>query len=247
MSIKPHQLPDELQRQINGMVLGLVDADVARFLIFSPRQGIESAVYGGPRSGLEVMEGEYHRDHWHKDPLHPSLYDDTDTVVVSDSMLMPLDDWKRESIYLEFLKPHGMVHDMDTFFRQSGKIIGVLTLLRSDENSPFTDADVKQMQVVQPFIEYTLSKVFIPQRITERQQLQERFDLTLREVDVMEYALTGLSNKELIKHLKMSLPTLRTHLQKLYKKVGVHSTSEMIAQVLREVDLDSLSSHSQLI
>ena len=32
-----------------------------------------------------------------------------------------------------------------------------------------------------PFIEYTLSKIFLPERIVKRQQLSEKYQLTARE------------------------------------------------------------------
>ena len=62
--------------------------------------------------------------------------------------------------------------------------------------------------------------------------MSEEFELTPRELDVIELALTGASNKILVEHLKVSQPTLRTHLQNIYLKIGVHSHSELISKVL---------------
>lgn len=236
MSDKHLEFPNEFQNQVVAMVLGLISAELGRFLLFSPLQNLNQGVYSNKNKSS--MEIEYDKEHWHKDPMHPTRYEDTDVKVVSDSMLMPLAEWKESHLYLNFLKPHGYVHDVDTYFRQDGKIVGVLTLLRSDENQPFTKDEVSLLENLQPFMEYTLSKVFLPQRITERNQLQQKYQLTSRELDVMEYALTGLSNKELVRYLNMSLPTLRTHLQNIYAKVGVHSTSELISKVLREITMD---------
>ena len=224
-------LPVEFQNQIIALVMQLIQAEVFRFYVFFPRQNLTHAAYS-LRSD-EALEDEYQNLHWHKDPMHPTLYEGTETIVVSNSMLMPLNQWKKTAFYQEFLKPQGYTHDMDTFFRKDGKIVGVLTLLRKDETKPFTRHDVATIEKLHPFMEYTLDKVFLPERITERQQLSEKYELTLRELDVMEYALSGLSNKELVRYLKISLPTLRTHLQHIYLKVGVHSTSELIATVLR--------------
>lgn len=127
------------------------------------------------------------------------------------------------------------------FFRQNEKIIGVLTLLRCNENDPFGERDVTILRNLQPFMEYTLSHVFLPERIRGREQLREKYDLTSRELDVLEYALTGLSNKELGRHLAMGLPTLRTHLQNIYRKADVHSTSELISKVLWDAKVDIIT------
>ena len=231
---KNQGLPDELQSQLNAMILKLVDADLARFWVFFPRQNFRQGTYS--KIEKQGMEAEYERHFSDKDPMHTSRYENTDVTVISNSMLMTLAEWQASEIYQQFFKPHGYCHDVDTFFRQDGKIIGVLTLLRSDEARPFTDEEVARLRDIQPFMEYVVSNTFLPERISERQTLSAKYALTVREMDVMEYALTGLSNKELIRHLKMSLPTLRTHLQNIYLKVGVHSTGEMISRVLREVD-----------
>lgn len=228
-------LPVDFQNQIISVAQRLVYSDSVRFLVFSPRYNLSQGAYSAPT--VEAMEVEYVA-HWQDDPMHPSRYEDTEVLAISNSKLMTLPEWKASSIYKNFFAPNGIVHDLDIFFRQDGKIIGVLTMLRSNDEEPFTDSDIDLMEKIQPFMEYSLSKVFLPERITDRQQLMSQYCLTLRELDVLEYALSGLSNKELVRHLGMSLPTLRTHLQNIYLKVGVHSTSELISKVLREVDFN---------
>ena len=245
MSHASTTLPDEFQNQVINLVSGFVQVDLVRFLVFFPRQNFQQSAYSIPSK--ETMEDEYQRVHWHKDPMHPTLYEDTDTIVVSDSMLMSLAEWQQHPFYLEFLKPHGLEHDMDVFFRKDGRIVGVLTMIRTDADCPFTPEDVAVIEKLHPFMEYTLDKVFLSERISERKQLIERYDLTLREMDVLEYALSGLSNKELARYLKISLPTLRTHLQNIYLKVDVHSTSELISRVLRENNMHDYLASSSII
>lgn len=236
MSSASSTLPTEFQKQIIGMVSEFVQADLFRFFVFFPRQNLQQTTYS--ERSKERLESEYHSSHWHKDPMHPTLYEDTDVIVISDSMLMPLSEWQSHPFYLEFMQPNGFEHDLDMFFRKDDKIIGVLSLLRTEQTRPFTPGDVVMIEKLHPFMEYALDKVFLPERISEREHLSERYDLTLRELDVMEYALSGLSNKELVRYLKISLPTLRTHLQNIYLKVGVHSTSELISKVFRENNMN---------
>ncbi len=236
MSDKPLRIPDEFQNQVNKMVLKLVKADLARFLVFSPLQKLSERAYS--KAEKEPMEAEYKQGFWRLDPMHPSRYEGDGVTVVSNSMLMPMTEWKATELYQQFLKPHGYIHNVDVFFYQSEKIVGVLTLLRSMEIMPFTETDVSTLKDIQPFMEYTVANVFLPSRIHDRNQLMERYKLTIRELDVLEYALTGLSNKELVRHLDIGLPTLRTHLQNIFQKVGVHSTSKMISKVLREAKLN---------
>lgn len=232
---KNGNLPVETLEQIVSLAQRFVVADSTRFFVFSPRENLVETTCSSETTAR--MEEQY-ADHWQDDPMHPSLYEDTNTTVVTNSQLMNLSKWKQSKIYLNFFAPSGITHNLDTFFRQDGKIIGILTLLRNDETNPFTQEDVKTIEKIQPFIEFSLGKVFLPKRITERNILAFKYGFTARELDVLEYALSGSSNKELVKHLDMSLPTLRTHLQNIYLKVDVHSTSELISKVLRETNFD---------
>ena len=45
MSQKSLAIPDEFQNQVNAMVLNLVAADLARFLVFSPLQNLNERAY----------------------------------------------------------------------------------------------------------------------------------------------------------------------------------------------------------
>lgn len=54
-------------------------------------------------------------------------------------------------------------------------------------------------------------------------------ELTARERDVFELAVEGHRKEEIGKRLFISPDTARTHLQRVYRKLGVHSQAELIA------------------
>ena len=223
--------PEEFQGKVFALVKRMLPVDSERFFIYLPHMNLNQETVSDDT--IMTMTNEYMDRYWEHDPMFPANFEETDTTVISNTLLMPNDRWKDTVIFKEFFQPNGFFHDADVFFRQRGKIVAVLTLLRIDEHQPFTDQEIELLKNMQPFIEYALSKVYLPKRIQDREILGERFDLTSRELDVIEFALTGASNKQLIKRLNISLPTLRTHLQKIYTKVGVHSTSELISKLLR--------------
>ena len=53
--------------------------------------------------------------------------------------------------------------------------------------------------------------------------------LTPRERDVLFLLVEGAGRNEVAKHLQLSANTVRTHLQSLMSKFGVHSTLEVVA------------------
>ena len=224
------QSHEEFQTQLFKLCSTLFSIDGVRFDIYVPKTKLD--YYMGSDVEIDIMSEGYKRQFWEFDPMHPSLFEGKDTIVVTNSMLMTDYAWQKTKIYKEFFKPHNYFHNADVFFRQNNVIIAVLTLVRKDPSKMFTDQEVELLKTIQPFVEYCLKKVYLPKRIHNRESLSKEFGFTTRELDVVELALTGASNKVLIKQLNISLPTLRTHMQNIYSKVGVHSSSELISTLM---------------
>lgn len=220
---------DDFKRALFALVHRLMPVDGIRFFIYVPWAQLQQD--SASHRQLDTMLRQYAETWWEFDPMHPSRYEDQDSVVVSNTMLMSDADWCQSGIYTGFYQPNGYFHNCDVFFRQQGRIVAVLSLVRRDPAQPFTDAEVASLNQVQPFVEFSLSAVHVASRVISRTSLAARFHLTARELDVVEIAVTGVSNKALCRHLGISLPTLRSHVQNIYAKVGVRSSSELIARL----------------
>jgi DNA-binding CsgD family transcriptional regulator len=56
--------------------------------------------------------------------------------------------------------------------------------------------------------------------------------LTAREATMAQFVAAGLSNKQLCRELDISLPTVKTHLLSVFRKMGIRSRTELAAKVL---------------
>ncbi len=61
---------------------------------------------------------------------------------------------------------------------------------------------------------------------------QNRFDLTQRELDVIQILQTGWSAKEMGSHLFLSEATVKTHLASIYRKLEVKNRTQAIVVAL---------------
>jgi DNA-binding NarL/FixJ family response regulator len=71
-------------------------------------------------------------------------------------------------------------------------------------------------------------------RIGQRRNNPVSYDLTSRELEVLELLVEGTPNQELATRLGISRNTVRNHVQNLLTKLGVHSRLEAVALAARE-------------
>ena len=180
------------------------------------------------------IEKEYN-ELWETDPLCPRNFEDRDDSVVSSNTTYSRERWQHTGFYRSFMKPRGFEHCADMFFRSESGIIAALLTVRDSALGEYTEPELERLAAAQHFIEYSLNKIYQPPRLSERRFIAGRYELTPRETDVLEAAMTGISNKKICAQLGMSLPTLRTHLQHIFAKVGVSSATELIATVFRDL------------
>jgi DNA-binding NarL/FixJ family response regulator len=62
---------------------------------------------------------------------------------------------------------------------------------------------------------------------------EDEFDLTDREVSVLNLLADGFNYQEIAEKLFISVDTVRHHIRNIYKKLHVHSQSEAVAKAIR--------------
>ncbi|NEE41474.1 helix-turn-helix transcriptional regulator, partial [Streptomyces sp. SID7982] len=78
-----------------------------------------------------------------------------------------------------------------------------------------------------PFIEHS----FVTQRAFETARQVEEWGLTEREREVLRLVRDGASNAEIGRHLLISVPTVKSHLQHVYDKSAIRSRVQLVARL----------------
>ncbi|TAJ98262.1 MAG: response regulator transcription factor [Candidatus Manganitrophaceae bacterium] len=76
------------------------------------------------------------------------------------------------------------------------------------------------------------------ERVVDMKKVQERFDLSDREVDVVKCLCRGDANKEIADRLFISELTVKGHLKKIYQKMDVHNRATLVSKILSGAMLD---------
>ncbi len=224
--------PVDFQEEIISLVRSLIEVSAARFGLVNPQILIKGYVSYNIAAETEKL---YQTRYSHLDPMHPSRFEDSDVTVICSDTLMSDREWRQSEFYQQYMGPRHFDHDADVFFRQNGEIIAVLSLLRDDSLGPFTEQELDLLRRLQPFMEYALSRVYQPVRFTERDLFSKKYALTERELDVIEVVMDGADTRTMAAELSLSVATIKTHLQHIFHKVGVHSTKELITRLYREL------------
>lgn len=87
--------------------------------------------------------------------------------------------------------------------------------------------------VVPPDLLGMLLHHLVQRRRREQLDYEDLTELTDREREVFWLAADGLRREDIGERLFMSPATARTHLQRIYRKLGVHSQSELMALGMR--------------
>lgn len=221
---------NEFQTRMLALVNDLLPLSGAVFFLVEPDMRHRGTVVCN--STLE-MDKQYTATYASMDPLSPEHFHHSDDRVVTIDACLASHLLKQTIYYQDFMQPHNHRYVADMFFRNGGRVVAVLSMLRTESLGDFSEVELALLRKLQPFLEYSLNTVYLPQRNRQRGGFIDQYELTEREVDVIELLLLGASNKEIAAELGLGLATVKTHLHHTFRKTAVNNRSELVALALR--------------
>lgn len=68
----------------------------------------------------------------------------------------------------------------------------------------------------------------------EWDRLLDHLSLPDRQAEILQFLLNGENDKQIAQKLKISLPTIRTHLQRIYARFDVSNRTSLVVEVFRK-------------
>lgn len=163
--------------------------------------------------------------HFHKlDPLHPRRFARTGRSLVTLQDAVSRAALERSSYYADFMRPLGMYHEAELFLRDGATVVGGISLLRDETLPAFADAELGLLAKVRAYVEYAF-------RVRPAPALDAYAALTPRECQVVRLVCRGETNEGIGRTLGIALPTVKSHLEHVYAKLGVRSRTQLIARL----------------
>ncbi len=226
------KFPTGFQRESLATLNRLLPLSYSIFALVDPSIRSQGMVM----QNLDVeTDREYQTRYCEYDPLHPDNFKDSPKSVVCLDNVLTEKEIYQSVYYLEFMKPNNMRYITDMFLRYEGEIIAALSLIRDQSMSSFSAAELILLDNLHPLFEFTLNNIYQPRRINEKAMLTEKFQLTPRELDVIEHIIVGSSNQSIADKMHVSLPTIKTHLRHIYDKTAVSSRTKLLAKIYQTI------------
>ncbi|RQS13644.1 LuxR C-terminal-related transcriptional regulator [Burkholderia sp. Bp8998] len=183
----------------------------------------------------EAMHRTYIARYRMLDPLHPSRCASGVHAVVTLASQLPDERRDASAYWTRFLRRHGVTDVVEIWLRDdAGRTVGAFSLLRfgtgdADGNRTagrFAPGEIDALARLQPVAEAALVPLLRARRGIHRIGCEER--LTYREEQIARLVRDGRSNKEIARDLALGQPTIKTHLMRMYRKLGVSNRTELV-------------------
>ena len=143
------------------------------------------------------------------------------TTAVKLSDFLDRNELRRSLWYQGIMRPHGSEYECKLWLPAPKGITRGFYFIRGPRDRDFDERDRSVLTVLRPHLA----------AIRERWERRRRLPgLTDREVEVLLLVRDGLANKEIANRLVISTGTVRTHLENIFEKLGVHTRTAAVAR-----------------
>jgi DNA-binding CsgD family transcriptional regulator len=137
--------------------------------------------------------------------------------------VIPPGELEKTEFFNDFLKPEGMDHGFNIFLADGADDIGDFRLWRVADRPAYSETDLRLMDILAPH--------FCRAIIRQNKCFS---GLTARERDVVHLVSKGCRDKDIARILRISIPTVRTHINNAKEKRHCANRAELAVSVTRQ-------------
>jgi DNA-binding CsgD family transcriptional regulator len=205
----------EIRERMGQATLALFRADHFASYIWSAPTGCFSqpvAINMDP-ANLQRYEAWYQ----YRDPITFALQSRRHATLVSE--VLPRRDFLKTEFFNDFLARDGLHWGINLHAFDGDEALGDLRIWRDRSGSEFTAHDKQLLDLLEPAFVAALRRA---RRSLPAPSALPLAALSRRELEVARCVCRGLTDKEIARELAIALPSVRTYLQRLFEKLGVH-------------------------
>ena len=177
--------------------------------------------------------------------------------------IMPFSDYEKTEYYNDFLKKEDLYYEIAVPLKMRNSTVGGIGIFRQKEEGNFTSKDC---EIINAVAEHIASNFYNIIKITElkkeKQELSNmayknielpakenavynaNLNLTRRELEIIQLVDEGLNNNEIADRLYVSFHTIKTHLERIFNKLGVNNRTAMLYKY-REMQSSKMETYNK--
>ncbi|HTL29162.1 MAG TPA: helix-turn-helix transcriptional regulator [Tepidisphaeraceae bacterium] len=169
---------------------------------------------------------QYFADGGPPDPSSNALYNSIGTVVtIHDEQMASDETWHGSNLFQDVRKPLGVDHHLYSMHRLNGdRHAFSIGLHRNTGGRPFNERERKIVHLVHSEIGWIY-------RAAGQSEFLGAY-LPPRLLQILRRLLSGMSEKQIAKELKLTPYTVHDHVKRLYRQMGVTSRGELLARFI---------------
>jgi DNA-binding CsgD family transcriptional regulator len=207
----------EIRERIGHAALALFKADHFASYVWS-----DYAAMFDHRVAINMDPANLSRyDAWYqyRDPITFELQARRHATLVSE--VMPRQAFLKTEFFNDFLARDGLHWGINLHAFDGSQALGDLRIWRGRRRREFDTRDKQLLDLIEPAFVAALRRArrSHPVAVSQAPPLAS---LSRREMEVARCVCRGLTDKEIARELGIALPSVRTYLQRLFDKLGVH-------------------------
>jgi DNA-binding CsgD family transcriptional regulator len=172
-------------------------------------------------------------EHFYKLDYINYIIGDVRTIVFKDTDILENDLREKTEFYQEFLKPQNMQYGAGIVFIKEEKLLGIVNLFRAEELGDFTEKDLKILHLVKDHLANIIHSLrknskSLDGRVSINSEDISRYNLSKREMEIIQLMIDGKSNQDIGDALVISLSTVKKHVYNIFTKLGINSRMQML-------------------
>jgi DNA-binding CsgD family transcriptional regulator len=180
----------------------------------------------------------YRQQYGALDPFAPRRFAHSALSVVDATDLAGEEEFARSPYACGYLAGLGMATQTTLYLRASGRIVAGVDLLRARTHPRLSAEQLTLLRTTHAFVEQAFACAFGLSTASPNAEEPAVGALTHREIEVARLVAGGASNAEVARALSISEGTVKTHLVRVFAKLGVRSRTQLAVLLSSEHGAD---------
>jgi DNA-binding CsgD family transcriptional regulator len=216
----------DVREAVGHDLLELLQADYYASFVWQERPGrFDKAVFLNMDPNNLAAYDPYFQYH---DPITFKLQARREATLVT--QVMPQRDLMRTEFFNDFLARDGLYWGVNAYSYVGDRNIGDVRIWRSRRRDNFDGHTLELLRLVEPAFTGALARA---EGVPATRGTCPELSLSVRELEIARMVADDLSDKEIAWRLGVEISTVRTHLKRIFAKLGVHRRSGVASLLAR--------------